>query len=351
MSYSRAAAFPLVVLCTGVAIGTTPLQAQEPAPAPLELTLYRTLAPNQISADGDVAERVLGADQITAVDAVAELDPRGLIGGDACSYRVRVSITAANGETPVQDEWRRTVSCEAVQQRPDTRLVDTFRFHVRPGMYQVEMTVLPSVGGEGRTASAELETLPGDARLSDLFLAREVGSAGTGDWPVQRGGVGMALESDLDVARTQPFLGYYLELYRAETIRTGGVVEGAVLRPGGTEITKFTLQSIDTLVADRPVAGTVSLAGLPVGSYEFEVRVRFVGEPRSVRRRQFRVVERDPAAEAMAARRQQQPSEIRRYFEEVGDSALTRFDAVVLWLDSASTRERYRCSSCWAARC
>lgn len=320
MQFSRSPALVVALiapLCLPLAV-----MAQEEAP--LELTLYRTLAPGAV----------------TAVDAVAEIDPRGLFEAGDCSYRVRISITGAAGTPPVEDEWRRTVSCSSMEANPRTRLIDTFSFAVQPGSYQVEMKVVPELGDAERTVRQSLQSLPPAARLSDLYLAREVAwdSAGQVDWPLRKGGIGIAAEAAVDVPTTRPFLGYYVELYGADVRAIEGTVTGAIVRPGGTRVAQFTLQTIDSLVVARPVAGAVSLAGLPVGSYDFELTVAFAGEDPAVRRRSFRMV-REDAAEAVVRR---EPGEFERYFAQVSDSALTRFDAVVLWMEGGPERDRFR---------
>lgn len=330
MQFSRPLMLPLVLF---VACGTTPLTAGAQQASAFDLTLHRTR----------------GQAQMTAVDAVAEIDPRGLFSGDNCSYRVEVVISEPDGEAPVEDEWRRTVSCESVRQNPGTRLIDTFSFAVLPGEYEVEMTVHPSGQGEPRAASARLESLPADARLSDLYLAREVGwdAEGEAEWPLRKGGIGIAAEAIVDIPSSRPFLAYYMELYESGAARVDGTVTGAILRPGGATVTEFTLQTIDTLVSDRPVAGTVSLAGLPLGAYEFAVRVAFEGQPASERRQPFRLIREEAAAEALA---RQQPGELERYFAQLSDSVLNRLDAVVLWLPPEEGRDEYRSLSADAKR-
>lgn len=306
-----------------------PAGAQTRGGSALELSLFRTQAANRM----------------TSVDAVAEIDPHVIVGGDNCSYMVRVAISDSSGGEPVEDQWRRTVSCETVARNPGTKLVDTFSFAVRPGHYRVTMTITPASNGQSYSASQPLDGLAPGVRLSDLFLAREVGwdPDKKADWPLRKGGIGLAVESGVDVPRNRPFLAYYLELYRqGEATPMDGVVTGTILRPGGGKITQFTLQKVDSLTVDRPVVGTVSLAGLPIGSYDLEVRVAFPNLPEAVRRARFQLVEQDAAAEAAALARQQTPGEVERYFAQLGDSAVARFDALDVWLNTDRDRTSFQ---------
>ena len=163
------------------------------------------------------------------------------------------------------------------------------------------MTVTPGGGGAPRTARRTLRSLERDAPASDLYLAREVGWTDTtaaGGWAIRKGQLGIAAEAVLQIPSTRPFLGYYLELYEQGEVLTDGTVEARIRRPEGGRVAEFTLQRVETLDTDRPVAGTVSLAGLPPGRYELDVAVMFDGMPELVRSREFELVRRSAAETA-----------------------------------------------------
>lgn len=328
-SSKRAHGFALVLLALIPASpGLAQTPATPPAPGPVELSLFRTRSP------ANTANQPL-----TAVDAVAEIDPGLVLGADNCSYRVDIRITGGAGEAPVEDGWRRNLSCDELNMMRGTRIKETFSFATRPGHYTVRMAISPAGDTVSRVVERELESLPADVAVSDLYLATEIGwdSAGATNWPVRKGSIGIAAEAVVDVPVSRPFLAHYLELYH-DAGPLSGTVTGAIMRPGGRRIVEFTLHALDSMTVDRPVAGTVSLAGLPVGTYEFEVRVDYE-QGRSVeRRRTFRVVEASAVSEPVV---QRGPNPFERYFAEVSDSALTRMDAVVLWLSAEDGRESY----------
>jgi len=307
-------------LLTGAASG-----AQE---GPLELALFRTRA----------------AAGVTAVDAIAEMDPEGLFEENRCTYGVEVVVYDSTGAEIVRDRWRRAADCEVFRSDPDARVVDTFSFAVRPGRYSLELSVTPGSGGPARTVRRTVSSLETAAAASDLYLAREVGwtdSTQAEGWAIRKGQLGIAAEAALQVPSTRPFLGYYMELYAPEQPRTNGVVSARIRRPEGARVAEFTLQRIERLDTDRPVAGTVSLAGLPPGRYELEVTVGFEGVEDLVRTQPFELIRRtEPdlaqAAEATAS------AELREYFQRLPVEDLARFDAITLWLVSDEAQRSFR---------
>lgn len=295
---------------------------------PLELELLRTRA----------------AAGVTAVDAIAEMDPTGLFEENRCTYGVEVVVYDSTGVEIIRDQWRRAADCEVFSSDPTARVVDTFSFAVRPGRFTVEMAVTPGAGGAARVVRRELSSLERGTAASDLYLAREVGwtdSAQAGGWAIRKGQLGIAAEAVLQIPSTRPFLGYYLELYGPGEPLVNGVVQARIRRPEGGSIAEFTLQRIDSLDADRPIAGTASLAGLPPGRYDLDVAVRFEGRPEVVRSRAFELVRRtapEVAREGDAVR----TDELREYFQALPAEELARFDAVAIWLTSEESRRSLR---------
>ena len=314
----------IVTLAFALMIGAATGAQEEP----LELALYRTRA----------------AADLTAVDAIAEIDPEGLFEQNRCTYGFEVVVYDSAGGQIVRENWRRLADCQAFRDDPEARVVDMFSFNVRPGRYTIELNVTPGSGAAPRTIRRTLNTLEAGTSVSDLYLAREVGwtdSTQVGGWAVRKGDLGIAAEAVVQVQSTRPFLGYYVELYSLGATRTNGVVRAKIRRPQGNSLAEFTLQRIEQLDTDRPVAGTVSLAGLPPGRYELEVTVGFEGVPDVVRSQPFEVVRRtevDPA-QAVAGGEGQ---ELREFFQRLPVEELGRFDAVALWLTSDEARRTYR---------
>ena len=294
----------------------------------LELALFRTRA----------------ATGVTAVEAIAEMDPEGLFEENRCVYGVEVVVYDSTGAEIVRDTWRRAADCEVFRSDPAARVVDTFSFAVRPGRFTVEMAVTPGAGGAARTVRRTFESLERAAPASDLILAREVGwtdSAQASSWAIRKGQLGIAAEARLQIPSSRPFIGYYLELYDRGQPLTNGVVRARIRRPQGRSVAEFTLQRIERLDVDRPVAGTVSLAGLPPGVYELEVTVGFDGVPDVTRSQPFELT-RTPGPEVAEAAAPAAANELREYFQRLPVEELVRFDAVTLWMTSDDARRTYR---------
>jgi len=315
--------FSGLTMTAALSLLASPAAAQQP----VELSILRSQA----------------AGGLTAVDAIAEIDPAMLMGGGSCDYRVEVAIHDSAGGAPVTDEWQRGASCESLGGGAHMRLVDSFSFAVRPGRYEVSLTVRPGAGGAARTARATFRSLPADAMASDLYLAREVGwadSLNAGAWAVRKGSIGIAAEAVMDVPLNRPFIGYYLELYPGDEVHTGGTVVGTIHRREGGRVIDFQLQQVDSLVSDRPIAGTMSVAGLPRGDYRLEVAVSFDDGVEVAQSRDFSVVEARRASPEPVA--QPSPDALQRYFSRQDSAQLARFDALALWLETEQGREQFR---------
>ena len=104
-------------MMTGLAFALMIGAAQGGQEEPIELELFRTRA----------------ATGVTAVDAIAEMDPVGLFEENRCTYGLEVAVYDSIGDQIVRDQWRRAADCEVFRSDPDARVVDTFSFAVRPG--------------------------------------------------------------------------------------------------------------------------------------------------------------------------------------------------------------------------
>ncbi len=320
LSVSRTTSFVLASMLTlSVA---APAGAQD---SPVTMNLLRTRGPG-------------GA---TMVDAVAEIVPARVASSNGCNYLVQITITRGDGGIVAEETWPRSVACPAPGDT-SVRYVDTFSFGMSRGVHTVEMAVMPAGDGARRMASrAAVEPLPARVRMSDLYLAREVAwdTTRSRDWPIRKGGLAIAAEAMVDITSDRPLLGYYLELYDTpENARTGAV--DAVIRRanGGRGLATFRLHQFEGMTESRPVAGTISVAGLPEGEYELEVTLRVEGSPDVTREQLFRVRPSRPSTPAVA---QAPPDAVQRYFAGLSDQELARFDPVVLWMTSAAERETF----------
>lgn len=302
----------------------TPSSAQD---GTIPLALYRT--------------RTAGG--TTTVDAVAEIDPRLVAtAGGSCDYAVRIAIFGMNNAIVAEDDWSRRSSCPAVADS-STRIIETFSFGIRRDRHTVELTVRSADGIERRTRGS-VEPLLNTASTSDLILATEIAwdTMAESAWAVRRGSLGIRTEAIVDVPTSRPLLSYYLELYMppAGGARSG-TVSGSIRRAADERrLVGFTLQEFEDLTESRPVAGTVSLAGLPAGNYEFVATVAFDSARAVELVRPFRVFTAASATAASAEQREVS-SAVHRYFETLAEDQLARFDAVVLWMDADDARRTF----------
>ncbi|HEX6588103.1 MAG TPA: GWxTD domain-containing protein [Longimicrobiales bacterium] len=299
-----------------------PIQAQDD---PVELTLLRTR----------------GQAGVTMVDAVAEIVPARVATSSGCAYIVQITIMRGDGGIVAEETYPRSVSCPAARDTV-TRFVDTFTFGVSRGIHTVEMSVLPAGEGARRSSSrAAVEPLPERVRMSDLYLAREVAFDTTDrEWPVKKGSIGIAAEAIVDVPLDRPLLGYYVELYAVPENAANGVVDAVIRRENNNRgLATFRLHQFDRLSESRPVAGTISVAGLPEGDYELEVTLRVDGSAPVTREQSFRV--RPALRPSSVAATQVAPDAMQRYFAGLSDAELGRFDPLVLWMTSAAERETF----------
>lgn len=319
LSVFRTTSFVLASVLTLAA--AAPAGAQDDA---VSLTLLRTRGPG-------------GA---TLVDAVAEIIPARVATSNGCGYVVQITITRGDGGIVAEETWPRAVACPAPGDTT-VRFVDTFSFGMTRALHTVEMAVMPGGDPTRRIASrAAVEPLPAGSRLSDLYLAREVAWDTTSrEWPIRKGGLAIAAEALVDIPSDRPLLGYYLELYATAQNAGAGAVDAVIRREDGTRnLATFRLHQFDALTESRPVAGTISVAGLPEGEYELEVTLRVEGSPDVTREQFFRV---RPSRQSAAPVAQAPLDAVQRYFAGLSAEELRRFDPVVLWMTSSTARESF----------
>ncbi len=284
-----------------------------------------------------------GAD-LTMADGVVEFDPRIVQGGDGCAYVVGLEVRDSAQLTILNDSWRGVLACEVGEEAKFTgralRVVETFQFAVVPGRYSLDVSLQPAGRPEAaRRVSIELESLGTEAVLSDLILGRRVGLIDTTEataWTVRKGQVGIAADPYFVADASRSTLAYYLEVYQPSDA-VEGEVEGVIRRTNGDEVTRSELARLAGSGASRPVAGALSLAGLPPGDYAFEVRLKTT-DTVLTRSRGFRMARpAEPTAELSAV------TELRRYFWGLSDEELEElFGAIEVWLGPGQERKTYR---------
>ena len=294
------------ILSTMVAVtASMTLSAQQPQP---DVTVYRSWRPPDI----------------TVVEGMFRVDPE-LLGTSDCAYGVELTVRDEQGTELSSTEW--TGECP-VTNGVQVAGLETFQFNVVPAAYTVTVEVYPQSRPERRaTRTLQVQGLPGEPLASDLMLATEVAfvdSASAAAWPVRRGEIGIRASSQMVVSPqdSTPSVAYYLELYPHEGEPMTGTVHGIVKRRDGRELARFQLQQLSGLAEPQPVAGEVSVAGLPPGAYMFETQVQ-LGDTVIVRSHPFHM-----GASALAAQ-----TDGRGWFWTLTDEQLSEmFDPVVVWL-------------------
>jgi GWxTD domain-containing protein len=285
-----------------LAASATIAGTQEPQP---DVTIYRSWRPPNV----------------TVVEGMFRVDPE-LLGTPDCNYGVQFTVRDQRGTELKKEQW--TGRCPVNSGVPVAGL-ETFAFQVVPATYSVVVEVYPlSQPDRRRTRTLEVRAEARDPLVSDLILARDVGFIDTTQaeaWTMRRGTIGLQTSSQMVVRVEEPSLAYYFEVYPEENRPMSGAVYGVVKRPDGRELARFKLQDLQQQGEPRPIAGEVSVEGLPPGAYSFETQIQ-LGDTMLVRSHPFYV-----GAPAVAAGGE------RGWFWTLTDERLAElFDPVVVWL-------------------
>jgi GWxTD domain-containing protein len=120
-----------------------------------------------------------------------------------------------------------------------------------------------------------------------------------------------------------PHVSYFLEVYPREGTALSGTVQGLVLRADGRQLAAVPLQQLSNVTEPFPVAGSMSVAGLPPGSYRFDVRLE-LGDSVVVRSHPFQVMGSVVAGGNLPA-----------FYANIPDEQLPQFEAVRTWLSKS----------------
>ena len=236
---------------------------QEQAAGGLEVTLLRTWAP----------------EDLTVVDGLANVPLTMLAGGTTGAYRFELSVFDATDTQLYRDSWERQLSQQAAAyvESGTSYLLESFRFGVRPGEYEVELRAYPTDAPDlGERIRLSLVAFDGRPAASDLFLAARVEpiteGAGGGSWSVTHGGFGIAAAARTSVLPSEPDLYYYLELYGLDEETTRVSVNADVLS-GDRVVYRTPVSEVEVESGGVPFTGRISLAGLPQGDYQLAMNV------------------------------------------------------------------------------
>lgn len=268
--------------------------------------------------------------EFTVVQGLVRVDPIQLA-AETCEYGVAVVVRDKQANKLVDNTWENT--CPRVNGVHAAGL-ETFQFGLRPAEYTVEVSVFPKSRPTDRhTTTVTVQAFQGKPLASDLILAKGVGlvdSATASQWSMRRGQVGLRAASEMVIDPAEPNLSYYVELYPREGRPLNGKAEGVIRRADGRELHTIPLSTLSEVTQPWPLAASLSVAGLPAGSYTFDVRVQ-LGDTTVVRSHPFRMLETVAAAGSAGG-----------YFASLTDEQLAElFDPVVTWLSGKAEIDRY----------
>lgn len=287
--------------------------------------------------------RTRRGEDLTLVDGVVQFDPRLVRGGEGCAYDLKLTVRDAAETAILEDGWSAVLGCEAGASHGGAVVVETFQFAIVPGRYRVDVSVEPTGQPESaRRTSVDLVNLPVGALASDLILGRQVGFVDTtamrSEWTVRKGEVGIAADPFVVADQEKSNLAYYLEIYQRPDSKVEGEVVGVICRQPGEEVVRTVLATLEDVAVSRPVAGNLSLAGLPPGRYSLDVRLE-LRDTVVVSSREFGL-----AAVRQAAKAGMSPvgERLHDYFSGLSDEELAElFDPIVVWLGNEGFRRTY----------
>jgi GWxTD domain-containing protein len=202
-----------------------------------------------------------------------------LAGGTTGAYRFELSVFDATDTQLYRDSWERQLSQQAAAyvESGTSYLLESFRFGVRPGQYEVEVRAYPTDAPDlGERIRLTLVAFDGRPASSDLFLARRVEpiteGAGGGSWSVTHGGFGIAAAARTSVVPSESDLYYYLELYGLDEETTRVSINAEVVS-GDRVLHRTPVSELEVESGGVPFTGHISLAGLPPGEYQLAMNV------------------------------------------------------------------------------
>jgi len=271
--------------------------------------------------------------EYTAVEGLIGIEPAQL--DTTCEYGVNVVVRDAQGTELVNQGWENACPQVAGSFAP---ALETFQFGLKPGDYTVEVAAFPKGNPAMRGVTVvTVHAYAASPVASDLVLAHDVGmvdSATAGQWTMRRGNVGVRVASTILIDPADPSLAYYLELYPQTGDTLSGSATGVVRRSDGKELASIPLQQIAGVSEPQPMAGKLSVAGLPAGAYTFDVQLQ-LEDTTVLRSRRFEVLAQSASSPGAAAASQ--------YFTSLSDAELADlFDPVVVWLANDADADRYR---------
>ncbi len=215
---------------------------------------------------------------LTIVDGLANVPLSMLAGGTTNTYRFELTIFDHEGNDLYRDSWERTLSERAAAYvgSGSSTLLESFRFGLQPGEYEIEARAYPTDAPDlGTRIRLPLVAFSETPEASDLILANRIEpiaeEGGGGGWSITRGGIGIAAAARTAVLPEEPTLYYYLELYGSRGTDT--VTVAAAIHRAGREVFRIADSPTEVRPESSAITGHLELAGLPPGEYEFHLLI------------------------------------------------------------------------------
>ena len=259
------------------------------------------------------------------------------------SYRIAVQVTDTSGLKLMDQSWRGHIGA---QYRDDPRVTipEMFEFSVKPGRFQLTVTIEDSVTGRALTRTVPVEGFDTAPAASDLVLSSGMRVADAGDsvpkpgeWRRGSTVVREAADVALDpIQEDRASLYYLLEAYtRAGQAGDTGTLTVRVTDSSGRVLVKTPPAMVRLGAGGGILRGQLPLLGLPEGSYAATAALTLNGSTVE-RSATFRMASLQAALQEAAADREAARVSDSGYFNSMGEDSL---DEAFAPLDYIATSE------------
>ncbi|MGD2136166.1 MAG: GWxTD domain-containing protein [Gemmatimonadales bacterium] len=196
--------------------------------------------------------------------------------GSGGAYRVEIAVEDSTGLELHRSDWSQSVAPDFLR-LGGASTVEHFAFTIPSGHYTVAVAVTDSATGQSQRVATDVRALSAEAHASDLLLSSSMrrATAGSDAAPgeVAKGSLFLTAATTPALTPRQPELSYYLELYPAEDATVS--LAARVLGADGSPITATGNEELAVGATGGVAARTLSLAGLPAGTYRLQVISEF----------------------------------------------------------------------------
>lgn len=256
------------------------------------------------------------------------------------AYQVAVQLKDSTGLKLAEEAWPMQHLSAALQE-PGAFTVNMVEFNVKPGRYQLEVTVDDSVGGRRVARSAEVSGYPSRPSASDLVLSTRMrpfhadSAIGDTEWRS-----GQILVTSIAHVRLNPAtpngnrIFYLLEAYTAAP--DSGAMQVSITDATGRSVVQTAPIPVQLGAGGGVLRGQLNLEGLPSGEYQFAVAVR-LSSGTTDRATPFTVLDLQTELERQAELAQARRITDAGYFAAMNEEELDRAQEPLEYL--ASSRE------------